>query len=253
MKHPPFTIAGHRGVMAHAPENSLQSFAMAEQAGADEIELDVRLSSDGVLIVLHDETLDRVGTDASGRGLGPVAELTLARLSEVRLDSGRPILTLAEAYAATGITIQAEVKDPAIVHALVDFYTARPDDAARTIVTGFDPVPLEVLADLLPEVPRGIIVPDYATAEAFPGGVDALLARTGSSIFHCGWEGLTADVVDAMHAAGLGVRGWPVRGYDDMERAVRLGVDGITSDDPALALSWYRRALEDPAGESPGG
>lgn len=243
MQHAAFAIAGHRGAMARRPENSLQSYALAEDSGADEIELDVRISRDGIPIVLHDPTLDRLAADESGRGRGPVADLTLAELGEIRLNSGRAILTLAEAYDATHITIQAEIKDPACVHAAAEFYTNRPDDAARTLFTSFDVAPLEALADLLPEVPRGIIVPDYASAQAFPGGIGSLLSRTRSSIFHCGWNGLSRAVVNAMHDAGRGVRGWPVREFDDMARAVHLGVDGITSDDPALALSWHREIV----------
>lgn len=238
-----FTIAGHRGAMAREPENSLQSYLRAEEAGADEIELDVRISRDQVPIVLHDPTLDRIAADQSGRGRGAVADLTLAELRTTTLNSGRPILTLAEAYDATHITIQAEIKDPACVPVVAEFYTSRPKDAARTLFTSFDFAPLEVLAGLLPQIPRGIIVSDYASAAAFPGGVTSLLRRTGSTIFHCGWGGLSDAVVHEMHQLGLGVRGWPVRGFDDMVRAVRLRVDGVTSDDPALARGWYQRAM----------
>src|SRR5690625_7027611 len=60
-------IAGHRGAMAHAPENSLESYALAEQVGVDEIELDVRLSADRELFLLHDATLDRTAGDDSAR------------------------------------------------------------------------------------------------------------------------------------------------------------------------------------------
>lgn len=252
MQNAPFIIAGHRGAMAHRPENSLQSYALAEDAGADEIELDVRISRDGIPIVLHDPTLDRAAADESGRGLGPVAELTLAELGEIRLNSGRAILTLAEVYAATHITIQAEIKDPACVEAVAEFYVNRPNDAGRTLFTSFDVASLEALADLLPDMPRGIIVPDYASAQDFPGGVAALLSRTGSSIFHCGWDGLSQAVVNAMHDAGRGVRGWPVREFDDMARAVHLGVDGITSDDPALARSWHREIVGRSPAATPG-
>jgi glycerophosphoryl diester phosphodiesterase len=244
VEHPVFTIAGHRGVLAHEPENSLKSFARAEEAGADEIELDVRVTKDGVPVVVHDPTLQRIAADPTqAAAAAPILDATLADLRAILLDSGRPLLTLAEAYEATTITIQAEIKDPASVYEVAEFYTRRPQDAARTVFTSFDFGPLAALAVLLPHVPRGIIVPDYASAEAFPGGVESLLQRTGSSIFHCGWNGLTSDVVETMHRAGLGVRAWPVRDREDMVRAVRLGVDGITSDDPALARSWYREAI----------
>lgn len=235
----PMTIAAHRGAMAHAPENSLQSYALAESMGADEIELDVRMTSDGVLVVSHDATLDRIACDEQGRGLAEISELTMSQLAEVPLTSGRSVLTLEESFAATSITIQVEVKAPGCVVALSEFLHAHPNYLERTLFTSFRAQPLRELKRLLPEVPRGIIVKKYPVEETFPEGLMALLESTGSSIFHCGWDGLTKDVVETLHSAGYGVRGWPMRERADMERAVAIGVDGTTSDDPQLARSWY--------------
>ena len=78
----------------------------------DEIELDVRLSKDGALFLLHDDTLDRIAGDDSARDLGPAAELPIARLQAAVLDSGRGVVTLAEMYEATHTAIQLEIKDP---------------------------------------------------------------------------------------------------------------------------------------------
>jgi glycerophosphoryl diester phosphodiesterase len=116
-----------------------------------------------------------------------------------------------------------------------------PEYAARTRFTSFQADALEALKTLLPEIPRGIIVSGYPSAEKYPEGIPALLRRTGSTIFHCGWAGLTREVVDGMHELGLEVRGWLMREFSDMERAIALGIDGTTSDDPALARSWHRQ------------
>ncbi|MFC9558113.1 glycerophosphodiester phosphodiesterase [Agromyces sp. NPDC056965] len=231
--------------MAHAPENSVQSYALAERVGANEIELDVRSTLDDVLIVLHDATLDRVAANERGTGLGPVAELRFDEVRQVLLDSGRPVLTLGEAYAATTVPLQVEIKERRCVEQVAEYMRSNSDDAARTLFTSFD---ADALADLFistPFVPRGIIVHDYPSEEKYPEGIEALLERTGSDIFHCGWSGLTREVADAMHDAGLGVRGWPVKSLDDMRRAVAVGVDGITSDDPELAWSWHRQATQE--------
>ena len=99
-------IVGHRGAMAHAPENSLEGYALAERIGVDEIELDVRLSADEQLFLLHDATLDRTAGDDSARSRGPAGELTLAQLQQVVLDSGRGVVTLQEMYEATSTFIQ---------------------------------------------------------------------------------------------------------------------------------------------------
>lgn len=231
--------------MSHAPENSVQSYALAERVGVSEIELDVRCTLDDVLIVLHDATLDRVAASDRGVGLGPVAELTFKEVRDVQLGSGRSVLTLEEAYEATTVPLQVEIKERRCVEQVAAFMLRHPEHAARSLFTSFD---ADALADLFastPFVPRGIIVHDYPSEEQYPEGIEALLERTGSDIFHCGWRGLTRDVVDAMHDAGFGVRGWPVKTMDDMRRAVEVGVDGITSDDPALAWSWHRQAMRE--------
>ncbi|MFE6971328.1 glycerophosphodiester phosphodiesterase [Isoptericola sp. NPDC057653] len=233
--------------MTHKPENSLESYALAEHVGVDEIELDVRLSRDGELFLLHDATLDRTAGDDSARGLGPAADLTLAQLQAVRLDSGRGVVTLAEMYAATRTFIQLEIKDPATVPYLAAYFTAHPDDAGRTILTGFDPDALRHAADLIPTIGRCIIVKTIAVADEFEGGWRGLLDHTRSTRFACGFEGLTPRIVDAVHDLGLELHVWPLRTIDDMRRAVELGADGTTSDDPELARSWYEQALAEPA------
>ncbi|WP_154795323.1 glycerophosphodiester phosphodiesterase [Occultella kanbiaonis] len=238
-------IVGHRGAMAHKPENSLESYALAEEVGVDEIELDVRLSKDQQLFLLHDATLDRTAGDDSARERGPAAELTLAELQAVVLDSGRGVVSLAEMYDATSTVIQLEVKDPATVPFLAEFFAARPEDAARTIVTGFDPDALRQAAELMPQIGRCIIVKTLADAERFDGGLAGLLEYTGSTRFACGFPGLTKETVEAIQGRGLDVHVWMLRTLEDMRAAVALGADGTTSDDPAQAQQWYRQVLDE--------
>lgn len=245
----PLLIVGHRGAMAHRPENSLASYALAEEVGVDEIELDVRLSKDDELFLLHDATLDRTAGDDSARGRGPAATLTLAELQAVVLDSGRGVVSLAEMYDATSTVIQLEVKDPATVPFLAQFFAARPKDARRTIITGFDPDALRQAAELMPDLPRCIIVKTLADAESFEGGWQGLVDYTRSTRFACGFPGLTQEIVDEIHARGLDLHVWPLRTLEDMRAAVALGADGTTSDDPAQAQRWHRQVL---AEQSPG-
>src|ERR671938_850947 len=84
-------VVGHRGAMGHCPENTLASFERGLELGADWIELDVHLSRDGALIVIHDETLDRT---TNGHGL--VRERTLAELRQLDAGQGQRIPTLDE-------------------------------------------------------------------------------------------------------------------------------------------------------------
>src|SRR5699024_11244189 len=125
--------------------------------GVDAIELDVRLSADGELFLLHDATLDRTAGDDSARGLGPAGDLTLAQLRAVVLDSGRGVVTLQEMYQDTDSIIQLEIKAPETVPHLASFFDAHPEYAARTCLTSFKEDALHEAAQLMPRIPRGII------------------------------------------------------------------------------------------------
>jgi glycerophosphoryl diester phosphodiesterase len=233
-------IVGHRGAMAHAPENSLESYVLAEEAGVDEIELDVRLSADDQLFLLHDATLDRVAGDDSARGLGPAAELTMAQLQSAVLDSGRGVVSLAEMYDATSTVIQLEIKAPETVPHLARFFAQRPADAERTVLMSFQEDALRQASELAPQVRRGVIRKDLATADEFPGGWQGLVEHTRAQRLAVGLAGLSNEAAETIRAHGLELHVWPMRSLENMRDAVRLQADGTTSDDPALAMQWLR-------------
>lgn len=235
-------IVGHRGAMAHAPENSLEGYALAEQIGVDEIELDVRLSADEQLFLLHDATLDRTAGDDSARDRGPAGKLTLAELQDVLLDSGRGVVTLAEMYDATSAVIQLEIKAPETVPYLARFFDARPTDAERTVLMSFHEGSLHEASELMPHIPRGVIRHTMSKADAFEGGWPGLVAHTGASRLAVGLDGLTEEAADKVRGRGLELHVWPMRSLENMYDAVHLRADGTTCDDPALAMEWLRKA-----------
>src|SRR3712207_3859497 len=96
---------GHRGAAGLEPENTLRSFQRAACEGADALELDLRVTRDRRLVVLHDATVDRT-TD----GTGPVSELELAELKELDGSMGEKVPTLTEVLEATALPIHAELK-----------------------------------------------------------------------------------------------------------------------------------------------
>ncbi|MDW6064895.1 glycerophosphodiester phosphodiesterase family protein [Streptomyces sp. FXJ1.4098] len=100
-------VYGHRGARADEPENTLRSFRRAHRVGAEGVELDVRVSRDGHLVVIHDATVDRT-TD----GTGEVAALSLAELRELDAGQGERIPTLREALDAFPGLVQVEIKAP---------------------------------------------------------------------------------------------------------------------------------------------
>ena len=237
-----FTIVGHRGAMARELENTIASFQEAEQAGCPEIELDLRPTADGRIVVIHDATLDRLVADEAHRGIGTVSEMTLEQIQQVPLRDGHRLHTFEEVCAATTARLEVELKDPAVVPLLARFLEDRPDVVARMRLTSFRSEALVQARELLPHIPRGMIVHGLPVEDEHPEGLDALLERTDASALACGWRGLTAEAVAAQHAAGRRVHGWPLRTAEQMAHALQIGVDGTTADDPRAAFAWYAEA-----------
>ncbi|MFI5729969.1 glycerophosphodiester phosphodiesterase [Kribbella sp. NPDC051587] len=216
-------ITGHRGSLGTEPENTLRSFRRAVADGCHEIELDLRVSADGELVIIHDATVDRT-TDGSGE----VASLTLAELRSLDAGRGEVIPTWAETIAAIDVRFQAEVKAQAAVPVLAESLRADPSLAARTLVTSFHPEILLAVRRVFPEATTGRIfgrtTPD----------VLALTREAEATWALCGITGLTSAFVAELQAAGLSVTAWPVPDPTTLDQAVALGVDGVTTDNPHL-------------------
>ncbi|GAB2594037.1 glycerophosphodiester phosphodiesterase [Pseudactinotalea suaedae] len=221
-------ISGHRGALAVEPENTIRSFRRAIADGAAVVELDLHRSADGALVVMHDATVDRT-TD----GTGAVNDLDLAAIAGLSA-GGERVPTFPEVLAAVEAPIQVEVKDPLAVEPLVELLADLPESAARLVLSSFSEEIVRRLAAALPGVPRGLITHRYEE------GLDARQRALGSSVAYCGWEGLTETAVRSLHEAGLLVTVWPVNTHEEVERALALGVDEISCNDPGEVASWLR-------------
>lgn len=234
-------ILAHRGDSAHAPENTMAAFELALRQGADGFELDAKLSGDGQVVVIHDQTVDRT-TQGSGR----VREMKLAELRELDAGShfdvafkGELIPTLDEVFAAFGketfinveLTNYASPFDalPEKVAELVK----RHDLSQRILFSSFNPVALRRIHRLAPGTAIGLL--------AFKGGKGALArGRAGKVLvpyhsLHLNLADVTAQLIRRVHQAGDRVLVYTVNLADDMRRLFSMTVDGIISDDPLLA------------------
>src|ERR671938_442670 len=116
-------VVGHRGAMGHCPENTLASFERGLELGADWIEVDVHLSRDGALVVIHDETLER-----TTNGSGLVRERTLAELQRLDAGHGERIPTLEEVLVwarGRGIGVDVEIKNAPIYYTGIEAAVVR--------------------------------------------------------------------------------------------------------------------------------
>jgi glycerophosphoryl diester phosphodiesterase len=202
-------VIAHRGARAIEPENTIRAFRRAEEAGADAIELDLRVTADGELVVVHDPDVNGVPVAAQRR-----ADLDLCTFSEV--------------LAATTVPLQVELKVPETVRLVAD-HTA--EIADRAIVSSFDPA---IVAAIPRGLRRALIMSDAP--------VDALVqaAAVGATTLCLGIAGLTVELVEECRAAGVSIDAWPVNDPETLRRAMELGVDEITTDHVHRIDDWLR-------------
>ncbi|GGO96347.1 glycerophosphodiester phosphodiesterase [Wenjunlia tyrosinilytica] len=222
-----FLTIGHRGVMGVEPENTLRSFIRAEREGLDVIELDLHLSSDGALVVMHDATVDRT-TDGSG----PIGDHTLDELRKLDAGLGERVPTFDEVLDAVRAPLQAEIKDRAAARALADTMRRR-DLLERVTVISFHDEAVAEIRERLPGVRTGLVAGRY--------GEDVVRRAkdVGAELAVLNLRRLTLAVVERLHDEGIGVVSWVVNTPRDLLLARTLGVDGGTTDFPAI-----KRAVE---------
>ena len=234
-------VWGHRGARAYAPMNTIPSFELALEQGADGIELDTHLSKDGKLIVLHDFTVD---STTDGKGLAK--DMTLAQIKALDAGSsfspgyaGTRIPTLDEVFEAVGkkLFINVEIKSESEVtdgveQAVADCISQH-GLTNSVIVSSFNPLALKRFRAILPAVPIGYLyAPEYdfsAALEGFPHE-----AR------HPQDQMIDAAYMDWAKKNNYRVNTWTV---NDPERAVilrDLGVDAVITDKPDVIIEAVR-------------
>jgi len=230
-----FLIYGHRGASAHVQANTVEAYALAIELGADGVELDVRSSRDGAIVIHHD---DRSAPDAR-----PFVDLDLAEIK-----AATPwVPTLDEAWEVLGPTalLNIEIKnDPreADYDASVGFaasvadWVARHQTADRVLVSSFDPAMLAAFKSLAPMIPTG----QLAATALDPFGVIEQARADGHVSVNLSLERTLPDasrIVEA--AADLAVLVWTVNEPAHAVVLADAGVGGIFTDDPGLMAEAF--------------
>ncbi len=208
--------------MGVEPENTLRSFAAAQQAGLDLIELDLHLSKDGALVVMHDAEVDRT-TD----GTGPIAEKTLEELRALDAGRGERVPVFEEVLDSVRTPLQAEIKDVAAARALAEVMQRR-DLVSRVEVSSFHDEAVAEIARLVPGVRTALIASRYGT------DVVERAREAGAATLCLNIRRLTLEVVEHARKADLRVLGWVVNTQDDLRLVRALQLDGATTDYPEI-------------------
>jgi len=234
-------VIAHRGASGTCPENTLAAFRRAAALGAPMVELDVQLTRDREVVVMHDWTLDRT-TDGSGA----VRDRTLEEIR--RLDAGgwfgpvfrgERVPTLAEVLAAVPVSVNVELKpvgdDGLEARALAVVESA--GALSRVVFSSFDSAALERLrarsqgAAVAVLWERGVIAEGLRLAE-----------RVRARALHLRKDAVTREVVASTARAGLPVRAWTVNDPAESARLQADGVEGIFTDFPERFLHFDKGA-----------
>lgn len=248
-------ITAHRGASYLAPENTLASANLAWRRGADSVEVDIYLSQDGRIVVMHDETTKRtagVDWNVARRTLAELKTLEVGRWKDERW-AGEKIPTLEEVLATVpdGKRLLIEVKcEKRIVPELERVIQASGKDAAQTVIISFDFDVVKAVKRALPRLTVLWLVDATPKRDKKTGKLLVSLPQRIAQCRSAGLDGLSVsheselgkEFVKQVHDAGLRLHVWTVNSDEEARRLAAWGVDAITTDRPG----WLRRRL--PAG-----
>jgi glycerophosphoryl diester phosphodiesterase len=232
-------VMAHRGASRLERENTVEAFRRAAELGADMVELDVRRSADGVLVVHHDAHLE------DGRAVSSTAA--------AELPAWVPNLDAA-LDACAGMAVNIEIKnDPAepgfeADRALADdvaALVAARGDTGRVLVSSFDRPSLDRLRARRSEGADPPIATAWLVTAPPADAVDTLVAG-GHQALHPWWQAVDQSLVQRCHGAGLAVNVWTCDDPDAMARLASWGVDGICTNVPDVAVAVLRNRAGTP-------
>jgi glycerophosphoryl diester phosphodiesterase len=239
----------HRGASYEAPENTIAAFLLAAELGADGIELDVQLSKDGEVIVIHDLSLETT-TD----GQGPVRAKTMAELQELDAGSwfdpvfaGQQIPTLQQVVEAVGhrLLLNIELKTASLMDGDLAKAVVRIIEENhlldRVIVSSFNPLALRKVKQLNPWIPLGLL---YSPDMPLPLRRTWLRPLIRPEALHPYYEMLDPATVRRAKERGYRIHTWTVDDPGTMWQLMRLGVDLIITNRPDLLRQVLRTRSE---------
>ncbi len=252
-------LVAHRGAVDHAPESTLAALDQAVADRSDRVSIDVHLTRDGVPVVIHDGDLRRT-TDAEqvfpGRSPWTVSDFTLAEIKTLDAGSwygaggytGSRVLTLDEVLtelAASPVTLMVEAKTPslhggvpgigaaikAVLDAHPDWSGATPAGTPRVVLESFEWDFLDGMHATYPQLPLVLL------GNVKPGDLADRPWATEVDVRH---TALTPETVAAAHQAGVPVGTWTPNAAADLQRALDLGADRVTTDQTDLLRTMLR-------------
>jgi len=226
-------LASHRGDALREPENTLAAFKRAFDEGANAVELDVRMSSDGVPVVIHDETVDR-----TTNGHGRVSELTLNELKKLNAGRGERIPTLEEA-----LLLAKERKCKVLIDVKVGKEELKKivDVVLKTgmldsvVFTSFDFDVSLHLKKINPKIKTAILICKEFNWNPKVDPIELALKYNADYIHFADPTDITKDIIEKAHKKGILIIGGATTDKSLIIKLADMGVDGLTPDDPCIS------------------
>ncbi|MCX8176008.1 MAG: glycerophosphodiester phosphodiesterase family protein, partial [Candidatus Bathyarchaeota archaeon] len=217
-------IIAHRGACAYEPENSLRAIKAAIKLKADMVEVDIRKSKDGKVVVIHDETVNRVSD-----GEGFVEKLSLRRLKKLNLALGEKIPTLKEVLnlVKDRVKLIIEVKSEGLERKLIKLLE-KERMIEDVIVASFNHQIIKRVKTLNRKITCGIVF------KCKPSNPSQNALDVEAEIVFPHYSYVSKDFIDSLHKDGLKVYAWTVNNVDDGKILIKNGVDGIVTDKPDI-------------------
>ena len=234
-------FCAHRGLSGRMPENTLPAFAAAYAMGADEIELDIRLTRDEKLIVSHDNTLERISD-----GTGKLCEHTLDELLQLNIgvkhDWVVPFCTAEDVFRLLGgkIVFNMHLKEHGeegyLIRELVKL--AEKYDATQSVYFAGSPGELEWMQRVAPQIERTAIQLRKDTVGIYE------MAKTYDCTRVQFWLGMfDGDLIDRLHAEGISCNLYYADTHEDYEKYFGMGIDTLLTNRMDLAADYRKRYM----------
>ncbi len=224
-------IMGHRGAPAYEPENTLRSIRRALKMGVTAVEVDVQLSQDGRLMVIHDDTVDR-----TTNGHGAVKDLTFAELRALNAGKGEPIPSLEEVVDLVKgrAHLVVELKQPDAAAPLLRFFQEHLLFDAAHIISFWHPV-LKTLKEQEPRLRTGVLM---VGCPADPVGL-ARAARADALVLN--YRYVNRELVDAAHRQGIRVIVWNIDDPEILKPYLAMNLDAIGTNRPQEIINYLSK------------
>ena len=218
-------IIGHRGAAGYEPENTIRSILKGIECGASVVEIDVRRTKDGVIVLMHDETVDR-----TTNGRGKVSELSLVEIRQLDAGKGEKVPTLLEVLEllkAMNISLIIELKEVGYEKEVISLVRER-DMMDRVYITSFNRIAINRVIKEESDVKVGLIFSSNALMNL------KIAAKMGLDLVLPKYKLVNRNFLKSCRRFGFKVFTWTVNRVKDVIEMYRLGVDGIVTDYPCM-------------------